>query len=285
MKRSIFRLIFLHLIATVLSHAADATANPPAKPRVKLIEAPVRQESRVYRNSPEGELSLHFFWPQEGKSSDRRPAIIFFHGSTASASQFFPQAEYFASRGIVCASADYPETGKDGRRLAREELIGNAKTAVRWLRSHAPELGVDPAKLIAAGGSLGGFLALQTTVVPGIDAADHDPAISCEPNALVLFNPVVQVAARKGAPPAIIFFGTADPLNQPALEFMARSRALGNRCDYFTAADQPHSFFNRQPWASATVIEADKFLASLGYLDGAPTLKPADVTAVMVQVK
>lgn len=301
-----FRFLLLALILAVPLRAADAAGKSPAKRvPVKLTDAPTRQQSRVYHTTPEGELKLHFFLPPEGKASDRRPAIIFFHGAGDSAEQFFPQAEYFASRGLVCASADYPVFRKDRAPPSRvDESVGQAKAAMRWLRSHASEFGVDPNKLIAAGGSLGGMLALQTALVPGFDSSTDDRAIPCEPNALVLFNPVVlsrdlanaagdpigeQISPalfhKKGAPPAIIFFGTADRYNGPAPEFVTKSRALGNRCDYFTAADQPHGFFNQQPWTSATAIQADKFLASLGYLQGPPTLQPADATAVLVEVK
>ena len=149
------------------------------------------------------------------------------------------------------------------------------------------------------------MLALTTALVPGFDSNADDRAIPCEPNALVLFNPVIRPPAnlvnaagdpigekispalfqKKGAPPAIIFFGTADRWSEQAPEFMAKSKELGNRCDYFTAANQPHGFFNRQPWTSATAIQVDKFLASFGYLQGPPTLQPADPAAVLVQVK
>jgi hypothetical protein len=39
--------------------------------------------------------------------------------------------------------------------------------------------------------------------------------------------------------------------------------------------DQPHGFFNyrSEKYFNATVIETDKFLASLGCLGGEPTLK------------
>ena len=306
MHPAALRLLLLALIVTVPAHAANAAAKTPAKrPPVKLTDAPTRKEARVYLVTPDGELKLHVFLPPAGKASDRRPAIVFFHGAGDGAEQFFPHAEYFASRGLVAASADYPVHRKDGKIFRMDESVGQAKAAVRWMRAHAAEFGVDPTKLVAAGGSLGGMLALTTALVPGFDAGSDDRTIACEPNALILFNPGFQAQPglvnaagesvgekiapalfqKKGAPPAIFFFGTADRLNGPAAEFIAQSRGLGNRCDYFTAADQPHAFFNRQPWTSATAIQADTFLASLGYLQGPPTLPPADPAAVLVQVK
>jgi acetyl esterase/lipase len=86
---------------------------------------------------------------------------------------------------------------------------------------------------------------------------------------------------KPGAPPTIIFFGTADQLKKHGDEFLKRSGELGNRCEQYAAADMPHGFFNRQPWTAATAVEADRFLASLGYLKGEPTLKVPDAKAVL----
>ncbi len=157
-------------------------------------------------------------------------------------------------------------------------------------------------------------MAASVALVPGFDAPGDNLKVSAVPNAMVLFNPalnftpvagakqragIVNAAGeeitvkispfhflKRGAPPSIIFFGTADDgLASHGQTFLAKSRELGNRCELWTAAGQPHGFFNRQPWTSATAIQADRFLASLGYLKGAPTLQPADATAVMGQVK
>lgn len=301
MNCSSFRLL-LCLIGALPSYAADVAANPSAKAApVKLTDAPTRKLSRVYHVTPEGELKLHLFLPQAGRASDRRPAIIFFHGAGGGAEVFFSQAEYFASRGLVCASADYPVYRKEGEIFRADESLGQAKAAVRWLKGHASEFGIDPQKLIAGGGSWGGMLALQTALVPGFDSGADDRSIPCEPSALVLFNPSINIRPnlvdaagarigekiapalfqKKNAPPAIFFFGTADRLNELAPGFIAKSRELGNRCDYFTAADQPHGFFNREPWTTATCLEVDRFLVSLGYLSGPATLIPkATLTAI-----
>ncbi|MBN2317063.1 MAG: hypothetical protein JXM79_24260, partial [Sedimentisphaerales bacterium] len=51
----------------------------------------------------------------------------------------------------------------------------------------------------------------------------------------------------------------------------------GGRCDLHLYEGRPHGFFNyrdgKNTYYYQTVIEADKFLGSLGYLNGEPTLK------------
>jgi acetyl esterase/lipase len=48
------------------------------------------------------------------------------------------------------------------------------------------------------------------------------------------------------------------------------------RCDLHVYAGQPHGFFNYRNWDNfqQTVLEMDRFLASLGYLEGEPTVPP-----------
>jgi acetyl esterase/lipase len=54
----------------------------------------------------------------------------------------------------------FPETGVPG-------MVGDAKRAVAWVREHAAELGVDPDRIVLAGGSSGGHLALLAAYAPG----------------------------------------------------------------------------------------------------------------------
>ena len=81
----------------------------------------------------------------------------------------------------------------------------------------------------------------------------------------------------RDTPPTIVFLGTEDN-NIPvktAEEFKKRMTAKGRRCDLHLYKDQQHGFFNfkNKKYFTETVIEADRFLASLGYLAGEPTLQ------------
>ncbi len=53
-----------------------------------------------------------------------------------------------------------------------------------------------------------------------------------------------------------------------ALKLLMKS--AGTRCDAHIYPKAGHGFFNREPYLSLTLIETDKFLASLGWLKGLP---------------
>ncbi len=78
----------------------------------------------------------------------------------------------------------------------------------------------------------------------------------------------------KCTPPTIVFLGTEDSLIPVATaqDYKARMEKVGVRCDLHLYEDQPHGFFNKARYYE-TVLEADKFLTSLGYLKGKPTLE------------
>ncbi|MCE9565111.1 MAG: alpha/beta hydrolase [Planctomycetes bacterium] len=141
------------LIAFVFFLGLSPTNAQPAK--LKLTDAKVLTADHVYKKSAEGELTLHCFMPADWKATDNRPVIVFFLGwKTGSYTQFVPQAEYFASRGIVANSADYRIESK--HKTKPDAAVEDAKIAIRWVRANAAKLGIDPDKVIASGGSAAG---------------------------------------------------------------------------------------------------------------------------------
>jgi hypothetical protein len=70
-----------------------------------------------------------------------------------------------------------------------------------------------------------------------------------------------------------MFYGTKDNFLAVAGVFNRKARTQGSRCELWVADEMGHGFFNTQPWHDATTRKADEFLVSLGYLEGAPTIK------------
>ena len=75
------------------------------------------------------------------------------------------------------------------------ECVKDARAAMRYVRSHAPELGIDPDKIVFNGATAGGHLAAATAMFDGVDHADDDLTLSCRPDAMVLFSPVIDTSA------------------------------------------------------------------------------------------
>lgn len=299
------RLLPFAVLAASLAFTVVAQDQLKAKKAGKAAPAadaplPEGVKEFTYKRTPQGELKLQVHYPADWKASDQRPAIVFFFGGgwkSGTSAQFLNQATYLTTRGMVAVRVDYRVSSR--QQTTPESAVEDAKSAVRWVRSRAGELGVDPQRIVASGGSAGGHLAACTGMTDAFEAKEENAKVSSRPNVLVLFNPALDLAAlevaakwpegkgdgkaivpqidparfiKSGLVPTIIFFGTADKMLDHARGFADKSKALGNRCEVFSAAEQPHGFFNRPPWQEVTLRQTDVFLASLGYLKGEPTV-------------
>ncbi len=263
-------------------------------------------------NSTGGAVTLHLdvFKPDGHQASDSRPAIVFFFGGgwvSGSSSHFHPHCEYLASRGIVAISAEYRVKNIHG--TTPQECVKDGKSAIRYVREHAAELGIDPNRIAAGGGSAGGHVAAAAGTLSSYEEPEENLAISSKPNALVLYNPVIDngpggygystvqaywetISPMNNidatAPPTVFFLGTNDALIPVATgkSYKALMDAQGIRCDLQLYEGQPHSFFNFDVLGDSsgpfygyqnTLFKTDEFLVSLGYLSD-PHAAPSPVT-------
>ncbi len=249
-------------IACSVFTASFAMAQKPEATR----PAPTRKV--VYKTASDVKLSLHVFEPAGLKPGDKRPAIVFFFGggwNGGSPSQFYPHCAELARRGMVAMSAEYRVRSRN--KTTPFECVADGKSAIRWVRQHAAELGVDPEKVAAGGGSAGGHVAATTGVIDGLDEKGEDKMVSSRPVALVLFNPVIDTSKKgygysrlkerykeispvehvnAGDPPTILFHGTGDttvPFAN-AEDFAARMKKAGNRCELEPYQGAKHGYFN-----------------------------------------
>lgn len=257
-----------------------------------MDEPPVSYQPQIlpYKKTAKGDLTLHVFKP--GKMSPTpRPAIVFFYGGgwkQGTPLQFYPECVHFAGKGIIAISADYRTSFTHG--TTAFEADSDGKSAIRWVRQHARELGIDPHKIIAAGASAGGQIAAAAGTVQGLDEAGEDQAVSSRPDALALWYPVIDngpqgygdaaIKARyqeisplhhitPDAPPTILFLGTKDSLVPVATarDFQARMKAAGVRCELklFEGAGHPIYEYRKgpSPLRDEILREVDGFIASL----------------------
>ena len=196
---------------------------------------------------------------------------------------------------MVAMSAEYRVRGKHN--TTPFECVRDGKSAVRWVRLHAEEFDVDPSKIVAAGGSAGGHVAACTALIKGMKDGQEGPATdkrgSSMPNALVLFNPVIDTSelgfgykrlgdryaeisplehVRPDLPPTLIMQGNADTTTPASghREFERRMTKHGNRCRLMLYPGQKHGFFNPGRGDGTgfknTTAAMTEFLEALGYL-------------------
>ena len=143
----------LMLLSGILLSAEPAGKNDALPPgttgagrRPASWYGPPPAKKIIYKKVGGWELALHVFEPAGQVPTDKRPAIVFFHGGAwaiGDANQFYYQCDYLAKRGMWAASAEYRLTAPGaGVRVA--DIVLDAKDAVRYVRSHAGDLGVDP---------------------------------------------------------------------------------------------------------------------------------------------
>lgn len=244
---------------------------------------------QVYKTIDDVQLDVFVYKPSDLKEGERRPAVAFFHGGGWECGK--PewgqmQCEHFSSMGLVAFSFEYRlSTQHDTTPI---ESLKDTKSAIRWIRKNAEELGVDPEKIIGSGYSAGGHLVMCTAMVEGYEEFYENQSISSAVNAMMLwvtpaivypgwftnllrgkaelreFNPINLI--KPGLPPAIFFQGTADdtvPL-QSVESYVKKARAAGNRCDLELYEGQTHLNWSKN--SNDVLKKMDAFLVSLGYL-------------------
>lgn len=259
--------------------------------------------AEIYKTASGDDLWIYRFNPMEYKPKEElRPAVVFFFGggwNGGSVTQFEQHAQYLAARGLVTFVADYRV--KSRQQTDPDACVADGKSAIRWVRTNAQRLGIDPQRIAAGGGSAGGHVAAATGICDGLDAAEEkDSPISSKANALLLFNPVYDNGPdgyghdrvkpwfpaispahniTMDDPPTIVFFGSEDPLVPVATakKFDAELKAVGVASEVWIYEGQPHGFFNESKSPESfldTVLKMDAFLVKLGWLeDGADEAK------------
>lgn len=244
-------------------------------------------------------LRLHVFTPTSPQSGPRA-AVVFFYGGAwmiGSVTELAPVAQYVAGRGATGILVDYRTFCRNHVNVTDE--IADAKSALRWIRAHANELGIDPNRIAVSGGSSGGHLALSTALFEDLDEKAEDRLVSSKPNLLVLFYPCVDETTeeemsyggdaigtrgrqisplyhiRFGMPSIIIFQGTADSLYRENKAYCDEVRTKGNTCEFVEFPEAPHGFLSQHvangKWLPHALSGLDGFLTRKAYLAAGPS--------------
>ena len=279
----------------ILSGAALADGNTQDRGGSIGADAPAGKPY-IYKNSAGKPRGMEiFFPPNHDPAKSRAPGLILFHGGNwngGSLAQFRIACAYFASRGMVCATANYRMLTKaEAKKLPPGEsrkrvCVTDAKSAIRWLKQHAKELGFDPARLVVGGASAGGHISALATLNPALNDPADPKDVAIRPVAFLWFNPAfssadandpeidVQRHLASDLPPTLVFFGDKDSWKKGWDAVHAKMRSMDiNTVELQLTPGQEHGFFNKDPFQTMTLIAADRFLTRLGLLNGEPTIQ------------
>lgn len=292
----------------------------------ELLTDPNPPEEIEYARRGDRSLVMYAFKPRGVTSDVPSPALVLIHGGGwvgGTPDAFMLMARYFAARGLATFNITY--------RLARpgefgvEDCLKDCRSAIRYLRGHAAALGIDPNRIAVLGDSAGGHLAASLGTLTDFDHSDDDLAISVRPDAMLLYNPIVDMTegqwirfavggnaladrksrlpdspedvlkakslsplfhVERGQPPALLMHGLDDKI-VPASQserFAQAAQAAGNRCDLVLLPGTGHAFVvpnykSPEPVVVSAIHAADRFLTSLGWIEGEPTLVASDPPA------
>ncbi len=290
--------------------AVAAMAAPPS--------AEPERRSFVYKTIGERKLEVVVHQPAEAKGGDRRTALLLFSGGGFNPTDtperpaggrvgtgstlgegMAPVADYFARRGVVALRIDYRKRRSDG--VLPDKAFEDACSAVRWTRQNAEILGIDPARVVACGGSSGGHLAASLAALSEFDAPGEDLSVSRRPNALILHSPLMDFLAggtrsmpflaalnndrafgerlsparhwRKEMPPTLLFTGAKEPIFQSLCDFGEKWKAAGQPIELVTGAGG-HVYSLNEKFIEETLPRMEQFMAASGMMSAAPLPGP-----------
>lgn len=292
MNSSVAQLLFIVLASSAFAQA-PAPKTKQANDYVATLAAPLKPSKLVvYKKVADRELSLHVFNPSGWQASDKRACYIAIHGggwTGMGPERMYPLADHYAKLGLVSFSVQYRlANAKTG--VTVFDCVKDARSAVRYIRAHATEFGIDTQKIIVSGGSAGGHLAVSTAMFDAVNEDGEDTKVSSTPNALILLFPVIDTSkegygnakigdrwkelspahnVRAGLPPTLTFHGTGDTVCpfKGAQAFHDAMLKTGNRSELIVNEGGAHGYLMRtKALFDDCLAKTDAFLKSLNLL-------------------
>ena len=214
----------------------------------------------------EKEWLSDLFLPRAGRAAIHGvPAVIYVHGGSGNRQQFWHHAARLAAAGIAGVCIQHPF-----------RRIDVPQAAVRWVRRHAAELGIDPQRIGAAGSSAGSYLACLL----GILDAPED-GISSKVSAVLsqkglygsgtaadtkYFGDLLETLspyrhARADTAPTLLIHAEDDSATpyEGAVAYHRRLRELGVWCELITDPAATHGIADKTVYYDRVIPECERF--------------------------
>jgi len=235
-------------------------------------------------------LRLLMMQPQRSEKMQEYPVMVWIHGGAwtgGSPEGYIPHLRYSAAHGAVGVAIEYRLVASPGKvsnvinNNTITDCINDCADAIRYLRKHADELGIDPEKIIVIGDSAGGHLALCLGVLDLPKAEKANVVINCNgiPDMtgekwikFVSAGPKQVEMAKKlspmnytdaGDPPILTMNGAKDQVVTPvdAEGFYDTCKKSGIDTEYILWPDMRHAFIVTN--YTATEEQTDRALAAM----------------------
>jgi acetyl esterase len=241
---------------------------------------PVAEIAELSADGPHGAIPLRLYRPTR-RSDDPAPmpVLVYFHGGGWTIGDLDTHdvlcRQLANASGCALVSVDY-RMGPEHRFPA---AVDDSLAATYWVRRHAAELGVDPARLAVGGDSAGGNLAAavallardagdlpiawQLLIYPATDMRCGHPSHVANGKGYLLETPTIVyyrgnyieeahwLDGRASPllcddltrlPPALVLTAGFDPLRDEGLAYANALGAAGNRATYLCFERQIHGF-------------------------------------------
>lgn len=297
-----FQLALLAALAVVAGTTHIAKAAERAAKR-----SPAGKEFVYKTSGGEKQVMELYFPPNHDPARARVPGVILFHGggwAGGDLTQFRQACDHFASLGLVAATVNYRMHSKaEAAALPRGEsrkrvCVTDAKSAIRWFKSHAGELGLDPERIVTGGGSAGGHICVLAALNErGLDDPADAKGVDTRVRGFLLFNPAFVAPGRDNdrevdvfeyldadLPPFLCLFGSEDRWKPATDQLYATLKQKKASARYYVADGADHGFWRLDPWDQLCLAECDKLLASLGFIEKAASPEPAVGEKRLVEV-
>jgi acetyl esterase/lipase len=235
---------------------STSTVITPTGPQMQCGRTELSSHDDIVYASPttHGKQTRLLMDIQAPRTGGSHPLVVYLPGGgflQADPSGNLDQRTYVAEQGYVVASIAY-RTVNNG--ATYKDAVSDVQSAIRYLRLHAGQYGVNPGEVAVWGQSAGGYLAAMTGVDRSSDVqavvdefgpadlsaigADYDAAARTENTApgnataqwvygpgtrksVASYTPQVAAAdpdsyADSGTPPFVLFHGSADHLVSPS---------------------------------------------------------------------
>lgn len=257
------------------------------------------QKAVVFGSDDGRDLTADVFTPAEIPDTPR-PAIVFLHGGSwikGGPGQFHYHANLLADRfGFYCADVDYRLSGE----AQFPKALQDAKCAIRWVRSQAEALNIDPERVCIAGGSAGGHLSSMVSTTAGVaeyEGQSGHAGFASHANLAVLYNgefdmwdlvekgslidamiqffgatheenPAIYDATSSiqlvhpDVPPTLLLHGTEDRCvsHEQSIAYAEALRSKGVHAEVEIYEGKPHAWFNKEPDRTVCYERMEKFL-------------------------